>query len=54
VARLRQNPLATQSLIAARERVVGALLTSDCAVPESMKFYFDGQQVAQSRGANRK
>ena len=54
VARLRKDALSTQSLVAARERVVGGLMASPCAVPESMKFYFDGQQVAQTKGANAK
>jgi hypothetical protein len=42
VARLRGHALATQSLIAARADVV-AKLGGTCAVPESMKFFYDGQ-----------
>ncbi|MBW8708885.1 MAG: hypothetical protein JF627_06415 [Alphaproteobacteria bacterium] len=45
VARLRRKALATQSLIAARADVV-AKLGGGCAVPESMKFFYDGQQQA--------
>lgn len=45
VARLRRKALATQSLIAARERVISGL-TGGCAVPDSMKFFYDGQQLA--------
>ena len=43
VGRLRAQALGTQSLIAARAAVVGKLISS-CAVPESMKFFYDGQQ----------
>jgi hypothetical protein len=50
VARLRRAPLATQSLIAARERVVSQLSASSCTVPESMKFFYDGQQLAETKG----
>ena len=42
VARLRGNALATQSLIAVRAQVV-AKMTRDCAVPESIKFFYDGE-----------
>jgi len=49
VARLRRDALATQSLIAARARIVAALSASDCAVPDSMKFFYDGQQSAQAK-----
>ena len=49
VARLRRNALATQSLIAVRAKIVGDLLASHCAVPESMKFFYDGQQVAETK-----
>src|SRR5579872_6559683 len=42
VARLRGKALATQSLIAARAEVV-AKMTRDCAVPESIKFFYDGE-----------
>jgi hypothetical protein len=42
VARLRGNALATQSLIAVRAQIV-AKMTRDCAVPESIKFFYDGQ-----------
>jgi hypothetical protein len=45
VKRLRANALGTQSLIAARETVVGKMI-STCAVPQSMKFFYDGQQDA--------
>ena len=40
VARLRGKALATQSLIAARAQVV-ARMTRDCAVPDSIKFFYD-------------
>jgi hypothetical protein len=46
VARLRTRALATQSLIAARAEVVGNL-KGPCAVPESMKFFYDGQTAAR-------
>jgi hypothetical protein len=49
VARLRRDALATQSLIAARAKIVGALAASDCAVPDSMKFFYDGQQRAEAK-----
>ncbi len=49
VARLRRDALATQSLIAARAKVVDSLAATGCAVPESMKFFYDGQQLAQGR-----
>ena len=42
VAKLRGRALATQSLIAARADVVSKL-GAHCAVPESMKFFYDGQ-----------
>ena len=42
VGRLRAEALGTQSLIAARAHVVDKLI-SDCAVPQSMKFFYDGQ-----------
>jgi hypothetical protein len=44
VARLRRDALATQSLIAARAKIVAALAASDCVVPDNMKFFYDGQQ----------
>ena len=50
VARLRRNALATQSLIAARTRIVGGLAASNCAVPKSMQFFYDGQ-LAETKGA---
>ncbi len=50
VARLRGAALATQSLIAARARIVEALSTSDCAVPDSMKVFYDGQPRAEANG----
>ena len=46
VARLRRDALATQSLIAARMKILAGLSTSDCAVPETMKFFYDPQQSA--------
>jgi hypothetical protein len=46
VARLRRKALATQSLIAARADVV-AKLGGGCAVPDSMKFFYDDQQAAR-------
>lgn len=42
VKRLRAEALATQSLIAARARVVGKLI-SICGAPQSMKFFYDGE-----------
>ena len=45
VKRLRANALGTQSLIAARATVVDKLI-STCAVPQSMKFFYDGQPEA--------
>ena len=50
VARLRRDALATQSLIAARARVIGGLASGGCAVPDSMKFFYDGQQLAGTKG----
>jgi hypothetical protein len=44
VKRLRADALATQSLIAARAGVVDRLV-STCAVPQSMKFFYDDEQV---------
>jgi hypothetical protein len=49
VARLRRDALATQSLIAARTKIVSALYSSDCAVPESMKYFYDGLQRADAK-----
>ena len=49
VARLRRDALATQSLIVARTKIVAGLSTSDCAVPDSMKFFYDPQQSAQAK-----
>jgi hypothetical protein len=49
VARLRRDALATQSLIAARAKIVDALAASDCAVPDSMKFFYDGQQRVEAK-----
>jgi hypothetical protein len=43
VRRLRAQALGTQSLIAARAAVVDKMI-STCAVPESMKFFYDGQK----------
>jgi len=45
VARLRTRALTTQSLIAIRAEVVAKLGTG-CAVPDSMNFFYDGQQQA--------
>jgi hypothetical protein len=42
VAKLRARALATQSLIAEREQVVGKLVER-CQAPQSMKFFYDGQ-----------
>jgi hypothetical protein len=42
VRRLRADALGTQSLIAARAAVVDKMVTT-CAVPKSMKFFYDGQ-----------
>lgn len=50
VSRLRRDALATQSLIAARTKVVAGLAATNCAVPESMKFFYDGQQLAGAEG----
>jgi hypothetical protein len=52
VARLRRDALATQSLIAARAKIVGGLGAGTCAVPDSMKFFYDGQQSAQTKGTD--
>ena len=49
VARLRRDALATQSLIVARMKIVAGLSTSDCAVPDSMKFFYDQQQRAKTK-----
>ena len=49
VARLRRDALATQSLIVARMKIVAALYSSDCAVPDSMKFFYDQQQHAEAK-----
>jgi hypothetical protein len=45
VARLRTRAFATQSLISAREQIVGKLVGT-CSVPESMKFFYDPQTQA--------
>ena len=45
VGRLRTKALATHSLIAVRADVV-AKLGSGCAVPDSINFFYDGQQQA--------
>jgi hypothetical protein len=45
VARLRTQALATQSLMAAREDVVGKMMGS-CNVPKSMNYFYDGQEQA--------
>ncbi|HEY2011538.1 MAG TPA: hypothetical protein VGH23_21290 [Rhizomicrobium sp.] len=45
VKRLRADALGTQSLIAARETVVDKMIAT-CAVPQSMKFFYDGQPQA--------
>jgi hypothetical protein len=45
VARLRTRALATQSLIAARAKVIGNMATS-CVVPKSLNFFYDGQDQA--------
>jgi hypothetical protein len=42
VARLRTQALATQSLIAARVAVVKKMVGS-CKVPDSMNYFYDGQ-----------
>jgi hypothetical protein len=49
VARLRRDALATQSLIAARAKIVAALSSSNCAIPDSMNFFYDGQQRADAK-----
>jgi hypothetical protein len=49
VARLRRDALATQSLIVARMKIVAGLSTSDCAVPDSMKFFYDQPQHADAK-----
>jgi len=43
VKRLRNEALATQSLVAARARVVDKMI-STCAVPQSMKFFYDSER----------
>ena len=48
VARLRRDPLATTSLVAARQRVVGGLGASGCTVPESIKQFYDDGNVAET------
>ena len=45
VAKLRTRALATQSLIAARAEVVNGML-GHCAVPQSMKFFYNEQDEA--------
>ena len=45
VKRLRTQALGTQSLIAARATVVDKMISA-CAVPQSMKFFYDEQQQA--------
>ncbi len=45
VAKLRGRALATGSLIAARAAIVDRLVGT-CAVPQSMKFFYDGQDQA--------
>lgn len=45
VERLRGQALGTQSLIAARAQVVDKMIAG-CAVPQSMKFFYDGEQQA--------
>jgi hypothetical protein len=45
VARLRRRALTTGSLIAARAAIVGKL-SAGCAVPQSMKLFYDGQVQA--------
>ena len=49
VARLRRDALATQSLIVARTKIVAGLSTSACAVPDSMKFFYDPRQSGQAK-----
>jgi len=44
IGRLRGEALATQSLIAARAHAVEKMI-SDCAVPQSMKAFYDNQKV---------
>jgi hypothetical protein len=46
VKRLRGKALGTQSLIAARSQVVGKMI-SDCAAPQSMKFFYDESQASR-------
>jgi hypothetical protein len=45
VAKLRNRALATQSLIAARAEVVNGMV-GHCAVPQSMKFFYNEQDQA--------
>jgi len=45
VAKLRTRALATQSLIAARAEVVDGMF-GHCAVPQSMKFFYNEQDQA--------
>jgi hypothetical protein len=49
VARLRRDALATQSLITARAKIVTALSTSNCVIPDSMNVFYDGQQRADAK-----
>ena len=48
VGRLRRDPLATTSLVAARARVVSGLAASGCTVPESIKSFYDEDNVAET------
>ena len=45
VAQLRKRALATQSLMAARDEVVGKMMGT-CKVPKSMNYFYDGQEQA--------
>ena len=45
VKHLRGEALGTQSLVAVRAAVVDKMISA-CAVPQSMKFFYDGSQEA--------
>lgn len=49
VARLRRAPLATESLIAARARVVDQLVAGPCDTPKSLQFFYDSEQLAETK-----
>jgi hypothetical protein len=50
VAKLRTQALATQSLIATRAEVVNGMV-GRCAVPQSMKVFYDEHSTSEQRQA---